>query len=133
MTKPPVPTEDLSHLTGMHVVTVIRHAGDLKSAKTADGIIVKREDKLWMGEEFGWVKCAPYSRHFLFLDPLFEKRIGRWNPCCTCGGMAGIVGANVYAKDASPSTSQESTMPGAMIVCISHANTGKHADGSSET
>lgn len=111
------------------VVGVIRQAGDKNSAKTEDGKIVRREEKLYMGE-YGLVMCAPYMMHFIFENK--SNKIGAWSPVCTCGAPAGVVGANAYADDASPTTSMDSTNAGQMIVCLSHAQTGKHADGSSE-
>jgi hypothetical protein len=43
---------------------------------------------------------------------------------CACGGAAVIVGSNAYKKDAS------ATDTGKMLVCYTHANTGRHADNS---
>lgn len=88
---------------------------------------VYRLDRLYFAEH-GLVKCAEYDNHFIFDNP--SKRIGQWSPVCTCGSPAGIVGYNAYATDASPTTIMESTIPGEMVVCLSHTQTRKHADGS---
>jgi hypothetical protein len=115
-----------------HPVKVIKRGGDLNTAKTADGAMVKRHESLYAGKEYGTVKCAPYDNQFIFVDPGWEKGIiGRSRFMCTCGSWAVIVGANVYKNDASPSTAKESTRAGQMLVCWAHATYQKHADGSS--
>lgn len=122
---------DLDLLKEFNPVKIIKIYGDLRRAETADGVTVYRSDTLWMGEEYGMVKCCPYDNHFIFHDPNFEKYVGRWTPLCSCGYAAGVVGSNVYKKDGSPTTRLESTVPGQMIVCLAHAQWGRHADGSS--
>jgi len=110
---------------------VIRVAGDLNRAKTADGKEVVRQDYLYFPEWSPYrIRCCPYSVHFIFDDPV--KEVGHWTPMCTCGGAAGVVGANIYTKLMSP------TVTGEMIVCLTHMATfintghGFHADGTSE-
>jgi hypothetical protein len=128
--KPQVST-DLSYLKGLHPVKVIKVRGDLGEAVTADGMTVHRTKSLWMGEMWGIVLAAPYDNHFIFDDPNFKKIKGRWTPMCSCGSPAGVVGSNVYKDDASPTTIADSSHPGMMIVCLHHAQFGKHGDGSS--
>jgi len=124
-------SNNLSYLKGLHPVKVIRVYGDLGKAETADGVIVYRKESLWMGKQYGLVRCAPMDNHFIFEDPNFSKYIGRWTPMCSCGSPAGVVGYNVYKGDMSPTNRSESTHPGMLIVCLAHAQFGHHADGSS--
>lgn len=80
-----------------------------------NGLTVTRAEKI------DGVICAPYDNHFIYEVPKRFKR--SWFAMCTCGSPAVIVGSDVYKEDASP------TKSGQMIVCLSHANTGKHATG----
>ena len=108
---------------------IIKHRGDLDNAKTADGYNVHRQEKIWF-QGHGYIKCAPMDNHFVYDDPISKKKIGRWTPMCTCGSPAVIIGYNAYAKDASPTTKNESSVPGELICCMSHLQFGLHADGS---
>lgn len=122
-------SEDLSPLKNFNIPKVVKHSGDLKEATILDdGTKVYRQERLYF-EGHGLVMCAAYDNHFIFDNK--SKKVGAWTPCCTCGSPAGIVGYDAYRQDASPTTSMESTIPGEMIVCLTHAQTGKHADGSS--
>lgn len=109
--------------------SIIKHKGDLDHAETADGYKVHRQEKIFF-KEHGYVKCAPYDNHFIYDDPMANKIIGRWTPMCSCGSPAGIIGYNAYKSDASPTTRKESSVPGELLVCLAHAQYGKHADGS---
>lgn len=108
---------------------VIKHRNSLHEATTADGFRVRREETLFMSGFGRFVMCAAYDNHFVYLDPAFDDIVGRWFCGCTCGSFAVIAGANVYKKDASPSSG--GTIPGELLVCYAHGSTGKHADGSS--
>ena len=115
-----------------HPVKILHRAGDLKSAVTADGEVVRRQEELYASPEYGMVKVAGYDNQFVFIDPGYEKGIvGRSKFMCSCGSLAVIVGANVYSKDASPSQAGDGGKSGQLLVCWMHASTGKHADGSS--
>ena len=114
---------------------VIRIYGDLNRAKTADGIEVYRQKAIYFPSySIHPIECCPYSVHFIFDDPLAHKPegYGHWTPMCTCGGLAGIVGASVYTKLMSP------TATGELLVCLTHMKTfeklghGVHADGVGE-
>lgn len=96
--------------------SIIKHYNSPNDGETQYGQKVRREEKLFFQGRF--IQCAPYSEHFLYDD-----KYGPWTPMCTCGGYGGIVGYNAYKKDASP------TDTGEMIVCVIHAETGRHADG----
>lgn len=114
-----------------NIPKVVRQVGSKNEATLYVGkkpYKVYRQDRLFFPEH-GLVKCAEYDNHFLFDNP--SKAIGQWSPVCTCGSPAGIVGYNAYKQDASPTTSMESTVPGELVVCLSHAQTGRHADGAS--
>ena len=110
----------------MKTFHVIRAKGDAKRAETLHGVKVYRKEKIeW---ELGrFIKCAPYDNHFVYIDP--TRRHG-WVSMCSCGAPSVVVGYNAYRQDGSPTTSEESTTPGEMIVCFLHAMTGRHADGS---
>lgn len=107
-------------------LTVVRVAGIPKKATLFDGTVVSRadDDYIWvfLGDSLKKIKGAEYDNHFCYSTP---QHIIGWSPMCTCGGMAGVVGYDAYKQDASATDS------GMMVVCQSHVNTGKHADGSS--
>lgn len=110
---------------------IVRNVGDLKEVYTLDGFKVERRKEIFLTSFNEWYECAQYDNHFIYIDPSNKK--GRWNPLCTCGSFAGVVGYQAYSKDASP------TKNGKLAVCLSHAgaldtpNSRKHlhADGSS--
>lgn len=113
----------------VHSFSIIHHFNSPNEAITLDGYKVYREDKLFFIQIGRYVKCAEYDTNFLYHDPLFNSRVGRWTPMCTCGAMGWIVGYNAYKQDASPSNGS-GLVPGEMIVCSIHAQTGRHADNS---
>lgn len=101
--------------------SIVHHRGSPNEATTLSGDKVFRTEKIFFLEMARFVACAPYDNHFVYDNP--SKKSGMWTPMCTCGSPAVIVGYNAYKQDASPSENGE------MIVCLSHAQTGKHADG----
>ena len=110
-------------------IKTIHHLGDVTKAEIAYGkkrYNIERQEKVFVVDPnmhtAEWVTCAPYDNHFVYLLP---PNIEGWFAMCTCGGPAVIVGYNAYKKDASP------TDTGKMLLCYHHANSGKHADGSS--
>ena len=119
---------------------VLKFTGDRKTGTTDTGKLVYRQDKLYMGKEYGWVHTAEYASHFVFHDPDFNpktgqwpkgaKYSGRWTPLCSCGSFAVIVGAKPYEKDRLATKKEESTTAGQMLVCWHDATYGFHADGS---
>ena len=113
--------------------SIIRHYNSPNEGVTVDGHKVYRQDTLYFSDPLNrYVKAAPYSEHFVYHDPeALKGKIGRWTPLCTCGSHAGIAGYKAYEDDASPTTRNESMIPGEMVVCLMHGNTGKHADGMS--
>jgi len=102
---------------------IVRVVGDLASV-VVDGKRITRKQSIPMyldGIEKPplSVNCAPYDNHFVFKD---MSRIG-WTTFCTCGSAAVVVGYDAYKQDASAQ--------GALLVCLVHTQSGKHADGSS--
>lgn len=111
--------------------TVVRVAGIPQKATLFDGTVVHRQEILefWMGEQIKRVRGAPYDNHLVYVTP---KHILGWSLMCSCGSMAGLVGYNVYRKDASATAGGDGLVPGELVVCLSHAGeSGRHADGSS--
>ena len=98
---------------------IIRHRGSPNEAETDEGKKVKRQPSIYLQSYDGLFMVAPYLDHFVYQDP--SKKIGRWTLMCTCGSPAVIVGYDAYKQDASPQ--------GSMIVCLCHAQTGHHQDG----
>ena len=124
----PVNPDLATAMKEFHPVKIIHHKGDLKSVTLEDGTVVKRQDQYYCGPEYGTVKTVQMDNHFIFEDPGYKKGIiGRSKFMCTCGSLGVIVGANVYAKDASPE--KGGTKPGQLIVCWHHATFGKHLTG----
>jgi hypothetical protein len=104
-----------------YTFNIIHHRGSPNEATTVDGAKIVRKPSLYF-ETYGFsVPCAPYEAHFTYIDPNPDHKVGRWSPMCTCGSPAGIVGLDAYKLDASPQ--------GALVVCLMHAQMGKHSDG----
>jgi len=102
--------------------SIIKHYNSPNSAVTLDGYTVKREEKVFIEGLGGFVPCAPYDNHFVYLEPSGKQ--GRWFAACTCGSPAVLIGAKDYAHLGSPE--------GMMLVCYFHTNPNmmRHADGS---
>lgn len=111
--------------TPKYSFAVIRNRGQQNEAVTVDGAKVYRQDRIILqsfADEFpDGIQCASYDNHFIYFDP--SRKVGRWKTMCTCGSPAVIVGYDAYSKDASKSSSP-------LIVCLSHAKSGRHGDGS---
>lgn len=103
--------------------SVIKHYNSPNEAVTLDGYTVKRQEKLWMGADKGFVVCSPYDNHFVYLDPYRPKpgEPSRWGMMCTCGSPAVLVGTNAYSIYGSPQ--------GWMVVCYYHTLNGVHQTG----
>jgi len=114
-------TKDFKNFT----FAIIKHYNSPNEAVTMDGHKVTREEKVWVDEMNGFIRCAPDDLHFVYLDPAARnpKNIGRWFASCTCGSFAVLVGSNVYKDYGSPE--------GMMLICYHFLTFGKHADGSS--
>ena len=81
---------------------------------------VYKQDKVFVPEYEGFVRCAPYDNHFTFEVP---KDIQGPAYLCSCGSAAIFVGSKAYGHLGSHE--------GMMLVCKRHLDTNKHADGSS--
>lgn len=99
--------------------SIIKQRGDPDEATTLDKYKVTRKEKVFLPEFGGWVRCAPYSSHFVYLDPTGKK--GRWFASCTCGSPAVVVGYDAYRRD-------QSANEGTMLVCLYHAQHGYHTN-----
>jgi len=105
--------------------TIIRSRNNLNVAETIHGTRVFRTEKIFFPEIHRSVACAPYMEHFIFND---TSNTG-WTLFCTCGSPAVIVGYQAYKRDSSPTSKQEDTLAGELLVCYHHASYGKHLDG----
>jgi len=128
-------------LPKLNPIKVLKFTGDRKSGVTENGKTVYRRKQIYMGKEYGMVRTADYGSNFIYVDPDMNEKtgewpkeprfVGRWSPMCSCGSPAAITGSNVYAHDASPTTKEDSTTAGQMVVCIfSASHGGMHMDGS---
>jgi len=103
--------------------SIIKQHGDPNKAVTVDGFTITRQEKLFIPEYQKFVMCAPYSSHFIYLDP--SGKPGRWFAMCTCGAPSVITGYSGYKQDASSNE-------GAMLVCLYHAQHGHHQNEGSK-
>jgi len=103
----------------MSAPKVIRVYGTAKVAHL-DGERIEREDIIFVDSEKAWFYTIDTDNHFVFRQ---GRRRGS-TLMCTCGGSAGIFMYDAYMK-------YSSTNRGRIIACITHMNTGLHADGSS--
>lgn len=114
---------------GKFQFAVIKSRGSLDECETADGFIVHRADKLFVEEADGsgrFIFCAPDDDHFIFIDPMWRRIVGRWFAMCSCGSPAVITGYKAYEAFGSPTTRAESTRPGEMLICYHFAQYGQH-------
>jgi hypothetical protein len=128
----------MSELPKLNPVKIVKFTGDRKSGVTDTGKTVYRQEKLWMGKEYGFVATAQFGSHFIFHDPDFnqqtgewprgKKFMGRWSPLCSCGSPAAIYGFRAYQQFSSPE--KNSSHPGQMLLCKSVVDFGHHMDGS---
>lgn len=99
--------------------TIVRSVGD-RNRVVANGKEFTRQKSIIIpGMENKNIQCAPYDNHFIFRD---TRSLG-WTLFCSCGAPAVVVGYNAYRKDASKNQ-------GELLVCYAHAQTNRHADGS---
>lgn len=109
-------------------INIVRVAGRAVKAIMPNGEVIYRPDNdvIFVPAWGRKVKAAEYDNHFCYY---WENAPEHSNLLmCTCGAFAGAVGYQAYKQDASPSSG--GLVPGEMLVCHVHANTGKHADGS---
>jgi hypothetical protein len=90
---------------------LIKHAGDPNKAEF-EGVTVTRQERLFIHEWGGLVRCTPYDNHFIFEVPQARKRMGMSEYMCTCGS---------YAVVANPEDDRAR-----MFVCMFHSENGYH-------
>ena len=98
---------------------IVRQVNSPTKATLFDGTVVHRQDKVYVPEYQGEVRCSPYDNFFVFAVP---KAITGPAYLCSCGGMAHFIGSKDYSHLSSPE--------GLMLTCMLHTSTGHHADGS---
>ena len=106
----------------MNTFNIIRHYNSPNRGEYR-GIVVHRQEKIFVSAYGGFVMCAPYDDHFIFEVPMHLKDSSYR---CTCGSAAIITGFGAYAQDASPSNTR-----GYMLICMNHSFFGQHATGGS--
>lgn len=104
--------------------SIIRHYGTPKQGQLPDGTTVYAQDKFWIPEMSGFIKCVEYDDHFLYQIPdkvshLYPGPIYR----CSCGAASIYLGQSGYVWGASPQ--------GLLFACQLHITTGKHGTGGS--
>lgn len=115
-------------------MNLIRVAGTPEWVEFDGGLRIynPHKDKLFVqGDGFNrFVAVVDYGVHFIGLNPKFSKMLGSNFAYCSCGAPAVVVGYNAYKEGASPSSGGSGMVAGEMIVCMTHAQLGKHNDGS---
>jgi hypothetical protein len=91
--------------------TLIKHAGDPNKADF-EGIPITRQERLFIHEWGGLVRCTPYDIHFIFEVPEARRRVGTSEYMCTCGS---------YAVVAHPED-----IKARVFICMFHAEFGCH-------
>lgn len=107
-------------------ITFIKHRGSPGEATLFDGSKVYRQKDIYVPSLKRNVETAPYDNHFVYVVP---KHIPGWGLLCTCGGPAVYVGALAYEQHGSPTSGGDGKYPGELVVCMTHTESGKHADG----
>jgi hypothetical protein len=100
-------------------LTIIHQYGRPKIAKDINGDIIHRQDSIYVPSYKQSFPVLDYDNHFVYAT----RNIGS-SLMCTCGSPAVVVGYRAYKQ-------YESYKGMNVIACLSHINTGKHADGSS--
>lgn len=98
---------------------VIRVYGRAKIAYL-DGERIERAEEVFVPTEKAWFYTIDTDNHFVYR----QTRKAGSSLMCTCGGTAGIFQYDAYMQFSSVNR-------GRIIACITHMNTGRHADGSS--
>ena len=101
----------------MEAPKVIRVYGKARRANF-QGDTIEREDVIFVRQE-GWLRAIDTQDHFVY-----RRRKGTVGSVlmCTWGSAAGVFGFEAYRQF-------QSTNMGRMVCCVTHMNTGKHADG----
>ena len=94
----------------MDSFSIIHHKGRVNKATTLDGVVVERQEQLFVEEWGNFVPCAPYDEHFVYENP--DTSQGSSSYMCTCGSVAVVVNPE---RDA-----------GRLFVCHFHETYGSH-------
>lgn len=92
----------------MNKFEIIHHRGEPQTAETPQGVVVERQEALWVPEWGALVKCAPYDDHFVYANPDTSAESSAY--MCTCGSAAVVVPPG----------------PLGLFVCLFHATYGSH-------
>lgn len=103
----------------MNAPKVIRVYGKARRANF-EGQTIEREDIIFVPSERGWFKTIETYDHFVY-----RRTRGTTGSTlmCSCGSIAGIFGWEAYRQFGLPNM-------GRIICCVTHMQTGFHADGS---
>lgn len=97
---------------------IIKVAGKPRVAEIR-GRKFEYKELIWMQSERGWFRQLDYDNHFIYRqNVMYGSAL-----LCTCGGVAALFGYEAYSQ-------YSSTNYGRILCCVQHANTGRHADGS---
>jgi hypothetical protein len=94
----------------METFSIIHHKGRVNKATTLHGVVVERQEMLFVEEWAAFVPCAPYDEHFVYENP--DKSVGASSYMCTCGSAAVVVNPE---RDG-----------GRLFVCLFHQTYGSH-------
>lgn len=89
---------------------IIHHKGRVTQATTLHGVVVERQEQLFVPEWARFVPCAPYEEHFVYENP--DQAVGSSSYMCTCGSAAVVANPEREGR--------------AMFVCLFHATYGNH-------
>ena len=98
---------------------VIHNYGRPVRAKLLNGDIIERQDHIYVPSYNLVLPALDYDNHFVYYD---GTHIGS-TLMCTCGGVSASFGYEAYKKYCSYMGAQ-------VLGCVTHLQTGRHADGS---
>lgn len=98
---------------------VIHQYGRPMKARTLNGDIIERQDKIYVPSYRAVFPTLEYDNHFVYYDP---HHIGS-TLMCTCGSPAAAFGYEAYSRYCS-------YMGEKVIGCVEHLQHERHADGS---
>lgn len=93
----------------MNNFDIIHHRGQVTKATTLQGVVVERQERLFIVEWGAFVPCAPYDDHFVYENP--DTSVGSPSYMCTCGSVAVVI---------NPERNER------LFVCLFHATYGSH-------
>ena len=99
---------------------VIHQYGRPMEARLQNGVLVHREDNIYVPTDKSFLPVLPYDSHFIYYNDGYS--IGS-TLMCTCGSHAEIISYQWYKQ-------YNSFIGNRVLACSSYTRTGKHADGS---